>query len=195
MTALSMDGICLDFDDTWSVRKWDDSVLFTDGIRKLNGELEGRAEGTKAVDAIGVRHDVPYLFEVKDFRGSAIENKKRQLAELALEVGLKARDTIAGLLGLVAIGTQDDLSQRWIRAVHGDRRVHVFALLAEDSARPGELSSKRGMRAAERSKRVEQRLAWLTPRVRVIDPLRDAASLLKVGVTATSEAGAGPGRP
>jgi hypothetical protein len=37
--------------------------------------------------------------EIKDFRGVAIENKQRQLQELPLEIGLKARDTVAGLLG------------------------------------------------------------------------------------------------
>jgi hypothetical protein len=41
---------------------------------------------------------------------------------------------------------------------------------------------------------MKQRLAWLTPRVLVNDPLRDSAMLARIGVIATSEAGAGPAR-
>jgi hypothetical protein len=78
-----------------------------------------------------IRDETPYLFEVKDFRGLAIENKQRQLHELPLEVGLKARDTIAGLLGWVALGKQDELPLRWMRAVQDQRQtVRVMARAA-----------------------------------------------------------------
>jgi hypothetical protein len=103
VTVLPIDGIAFEFDESWSIVKWDESRCYLDGLRKLNGPLGGRHEGTKAVDAVGIRGDVPYLFEVKDFRGVAIENKRRQLDVLPLEVGLKARDTLASLLGWVAL--------------------------------------------------------------------------------------------
>lgn len=196
MTLLPIDGIRFEFDDSWSVAKWDESRWYLDGIHKLNGELNDRPEGTKAVDAIGVRDDAPYLFEIKDFRGFAIENKQRQLQELPLEIGLKARDTVAGLLGWVALGKQDELPLRWVRAIHGQRQlVRVVTLVAEDSSRPGEPLYKRDARELERASRLKQRLAWLTPRVLLHDPLRDADKLQRIGVLAHSEANAGPARP
>jgi hypothetical protein len=195
VTLLAIDGISFKFDDSWSIIKWDESRWYLEAIYKLNGQLDDRPEGTKAVDAVGIRDGVPYLFEVKDFRGVAIENKQRQLHELPLEVGLKARDTVAGLLGWVALGKQDELPLRWVRAAHDQRqRVRVVALLAEDASRPGEPSHKRDARELERASRLKQRLAWLTPRVLVNDPLRDTAWLQQMGMTTQSAANAGPAR-
>ncbi|HEX4417301.1 MAG TPA: hypothetical protein VH165_05350 [Kofleriaceae bacterium] len=134
-------------------------------------------------------------FDDKDFRGVAIENQQRQRHELPLEIGLKARDTVAGLLGWVALGKQDDLPRRWVRAVCDQQRaIHVVALIAEDAARPGEPLHKRAAKESERMNRLKQRLAWLTPRVVVKDPLRDTDLLGRLGITVNSEAGAGPAR-
>jgi hypothetical protein len=195
VASLSIDGISFEFDDAWSVVKWDESRWYLDGICKLNGELDGRAEGSKAVDAVGVRNDVPYLFEIKDFRGAAIENKARQLEELPLEIGLKVRDTVAGLFGRVAQGKQDDLPLRWVQAaLQQDSFIRVVALIAEDAARPGEPEHKREIRKSERANRLKQRLAWLTPRVLIGDPIRDTDLLPKLGIAAQSEPGGGPAR-
>lgn len=51
--ALEIDGIRFTFDDSWLVAKWDASKWYQDGIYKLNGTLEKRNEGTKAVDIFG----------------------------------------------------------------------------------------------------------------------------------------------
>lgn len=103
---------------------------------------------------------------------------------------------MAGLLGWLALGKQDELPRRWIRATYDQARpVRVVALLAEDGSRPGEPFHKRDARELERASRLKQRLAWLTPRVVVNDPLRDAAKLQTLGVTARSGASAGPARP
>lgn len=196
-TSLDVDGIRLLFDDSWSVEKWDDSRGFQDGLYKLNGSLDGRDEGSKAMDVIGLRGGVPYLFEVKDFRGFAIENKHRQLSELPLELGLKARDTIAGLVGLISLDKGEGLPEAWLRATQRPAQsVRVFALFAEDAARPGEPNRKRHRREDVRADRLERRLAWLTPKVFIKDPLRESESLRQMfGITAESLAGAGPARP
>jgi hypothetical protein len=189
---LVVDGIQFDFEDSWLVAKWDDSPWYRDGIQRLQGEVDGRSEGTKAVDLLGLREEIPYLIEVKDFRGFAIENKQRQLGELPLEIGLKARDTVAGIAGLVALGERDDLPMRWLRAVRESTRpVHVVAWVAEDLARPGELAHKRAAREQVRRSALQQRLAWLTRRVSVTNPL---VSSTIPGVTAISIRGAGPAR-
>lgn len=194
---LDVDGIRFTFDDSWSVAKWDESRGFQEGLYKLNGSLDGRDEGSKAMDVIGLRGDVPYLFEVKDFRGFAIENKHRQLSELPLEIGLKARDTIAGLVGLISLDKGHGLPEAWLRAAQRPAQaVHVFALFAEDVARPGEPNKKRHRREGVRTDRLERCLAWLTPKVFIKDPLRDAESLREIhGITAESLPGAGPARP
>lgn len=193
MTSLPIDGIELVFDGDWAVAKWDDARAYLNGIAKLNGRLDDRAEGTKAIDVVGLRGRVPFLFEVKDFRGVAIENQKRQLHELPLEVGLKARDTVAGVVGCVALDKQDELLHQWLEAAR-DRKIQVIALIAEDAARPGEPTGKRKIREDERAARIKQKLAWLTPRVLVGDPLRDPGLMARLGIVATSQPGAGPAR-
>src|SRR5699024_4440917 len=109
------------------------------GIRKLNGELTDTRtntkvpQGTKGIDFVGIGMGGLYLFEVKDFRGYAAENAHRQEVELPLEVGLKVRDTVAGIIG--AHGTAP--AAPWIEqaiAVLAQRRrsVHVVAWIVED---------------------------------------------------------------
>lgn len=195
--ALDVDGIRFTFDHSWSVAKWDDSAWFKDGLYKLNGSLAGRNEGTKALDIVGVHRGVPVLIEVKDFRGFAIESKARQVSELPLEIGLKARDTIAGLLGLLSSNKgRGDLPEAWVRAAQKpERQVRLLALLAEDDSRPGETQGKRDVRASERLHNLKKRLSWLTPRVLVQDPIRHAGRLQEAyGITAESLPGAGPAR-
>lgn len=196
---MEVDGIRFDFDDSWQVEKWDDSPWYRRGIHLLQGELtvlvngeqKKRPEGTKAVDLLGLREEVPYLIEVKDFRGFRIENKYRQ-QELPLEIGLKARDTIAGVAGLVSLGNPPELPKRWLRTVKdGDRQIHVVAGIAEDLATPGEHAYKRNIREQARQSVLEQRLAWLTSRVWIANPF---ISTSLPGVTVTSLQGAGAAR-
>ena len=189
MTDLDVDGIRFTFDDNWSAVKWDD----TDAYNLHIGKLQGPGHGTKAVDIIGLREGLPFLFEVKDFRGPgiAIANLHR---DLPLEIGFKARDTTAGLVGAVSRGVTG-LPAEWLAAVASDHNiVQVVAWIAEDSARPGEPEHKRKVRLSEREASIAQRLAWLTERrrIRVEDPLREISVR---GVTARSLAGAGPARP
>lgn len=192
MTPLSIDGIKFEFDDTWMVAQWDETPWYREKIERLQGELDGKPEGTKAVDVVGIREEIPYLIEVKDFRGFPIENKDRQLHELPLEIGLKARDTVAGIAGLIALGETAELPVRWLRAVREHARpIHVVAWVAEDLARPGERAHKRAAREHVRLSALRQRLAWLTRRVWVTNPL---TSSTVPGVTATSLRGAGPAR-
>jgi hypothetical protein len=147
---------------------------------------------SSSVDLLGLHGEIPYLIEVKDFLGFSIENKRRQTRGLPLEIGLKARDTLAGVVGLVSLGNPPELPKRWLRAVRDSARpVHVVAWVAEDLARPGELAHKRKVREQERLSVLKQRLAWLTRRVWVSDPL---ASSTLPGVTAISLAGAGAAR-
>ena len=189
MTELDVDGIRFTFDGDWSAMKWDD----TDAYNLYIARLQGAGHGTKAVDIIGLRGALPFLFEVKDFRGPgiAIENLHR---DLPLEIGFKVRDTAAGLVGAVSRGVTG-LPAEWLAAVASSHSlVQVVAWIAEDAARPGEPAHKRNARLSQREASIAQRLAWLTERrrIRVEDPLREMSVR---GVTARSLAGAGPVRP
>src|SRR5258706_6976539 len=105
MTQFNEGHITFEFGPRWRVDKWDECAVFTSGLKKLNGELTDGAgikhgEGSKAVDFVGVLdNEKLYLVEVKDFRGHRIDNQRRLDAELPLEIGLKAPDTLAGLVG------------------------------------------------------------------------------------------------
>lgn len=196
MTRIDEGGLRFDFGDDWRVVKGDECRTYANGIRKLNGELTEttvrRTEGTKAVDFVGVHNEHLYLCEVKDFRGYGTENRGRQLDELPLEVGLKVRDTLAGLVGAYASESKPTWLEDFGKVLmKGRRQIHVVAWIAEDPVRPNETQSKRGVRDSERGQRVKERLAWLTRRVWVEDPLRNTAKPAVPDVIVTSLPGAG----
>jgi hypothetical protein len=189
VTELDIDGIRFTFDSSWLAAKWDDA----DDHKLHIGKLQGIGNGTKAVDIIGLREGIPYLFEVKDFRGAAIAIANRD-RDLPLEIGFKARDTAAGVVGAVSRGVTG-LPADWLAAVACEHAaVVVVAWIAEDVARRGEADHKRKVRLSTRGASFAQRLAWLTgrTRIRVEDPLRELSIR---GVTARSLAGAGSVRP
>jgi hypothetical protein len=193
VTSIDEGGLRFDFGDKWRVAKWDGCRTYADGIKKLNGELTEttgrRTEGTKAVDFVGVHDEQLYLCEVKDFRGYGIENRGRQIDELPLEVGLKVRDTLAGLVGAYASESKPPWLEDFGKVLmKGRRQIHVVAWIAEDPVRPNETRHKRNVRNSERGQQVKKRLAWLTRNVLVEDPLR---STVVPDVTVTSLPGAG----
>jgi hypothetical protein len=142
------------------------------GIGKLGGELDARSEGTKAVDFVGVRDEAFYFLEVKDFRGHRIENAKRQREELPLEIGLKVRDTLAGVAGAYAkVGGTDWIERCGATLTARKGQVRVVVWIADDPPGPSEPRQKRAVRDSERLNRIKQKLAWLTSRVLVEDPL------------------------
>ncbi len=195
MKIIDVERIRFCFGESWTmVEKWDDSRLFRDGICKLNGEVRDEETGapgklgTKAVDIIGVRDGDLYLIEVKDFRGHAIETKKRQPSELPLTIGCKVRDTIAGL-----IGASRQNRAPWVETcakllVDGQRRIFVVAWIEDADLRKEEPIKKRTTWQMERAHRLKQRLSWLTHKVIVASPL-DKAS--QVDVSAQNLPGVG----
>lgn len=179
--------------DTWQVLKWDDDPLFCERIAKLNGKLsstspDGKAdqayEGTKAVDFVALHPGQGlYLIEVKDFRGHGPANEHRHEDELPLEIGLKVRDTVAGLVGADRLGKADGRVAPFAAALI-DRRIplHVITWIAEDA--PGRRDrGKRAARDLTRRTKLAGRLRWLTEKVWVDDPLALAVDLGGVSVT------------
>jgi hypothetical protein len=167
------------FGERWQVDQWDTSAAYTGGVAKLSGDLTDadgapRREGTKAVDFVGVLDEERlYLFEVKDFRGHHLENKKRQVKELPLEIGLKVRDTLAGLAGAYARGGGTGWVERCGQVLAARKhQVHVVAWIADDEVRPTEPRGKRAAHESVRLAELKKKLAWLTARVWVEDPFQ-----------------------
>lgn len=145
------------FGEQWSVIKFDEHRDYVERIRNL--------PGTKALDFVAV-HDGTrlYLIEVKDFRGHRIENRHRiSDGELALEVGQKVRDTIAGIVAAYHRGSVEDWDLPVRRLTEVGEHVRVLLWLEQDLPR-----APRGRRQNELSvitDALKMRLHWLTPRV------------------------------
>jgi hypothetical protein len=148
------------FDDTWHVIKYDDHRDYRERIEHL--------DETKALDFVAVQADsLLYLIEVKDFRGHRIENQER-LREglLAIEVGHKVRDTIAGIVAAHHRGNEDD----WARVVRrmGCRETPVRFLLWLELDLPPGPRGRRQNRASVLIDALRRKLDWLTPRILVV---------------------------
>ncbi len=187
MKRIEEGKISFEFGERWEVEKWDTHKAYLGGINKLNGELtesDGttRSEGTKAVDFVGVLDEGKlYFCEVKDFRGHRVENKKRQIRELPLEIGLKVRDTLAGLTGAYASKS----GQAWVELcgqalVARKHQVRVIAWIADDSIRPRETRGQRAVHDSVRLSKIKQSLSWLTTHVWVEDPFEHSLPDMKV---------------
>lgn len=159
----------------WLVEKWDESPSFVRGLRLVQGELDDRTESSKAADVVASRDRRLTIVEIKDFRSRPgaprSEAFEKRYKELPLEVALKTRDTVAGLVGVACIGTPDALARAIREALF--QSVRVVACFATNQHRPGEPSTKRSARIAELRKRIQQKLGWLTHDVHVVDPLLD----------------------
>jgi len=172
----------------WTAVKWDDHPLYTHGIGKLNGELtdakaqKTRPEGTKAVDIVACDASALYLIELKDFRGFSAENAFRQEQELPLEVGLKVRDTMAGLSGGRATGLHAASLEPFYAALTQRLPVKVIAWIVEDAPASATRRRKRSAVDSTRSTQLVRRLQWLTRQVWVDDPLAPSIELQGVRI-------------
>ena len=152
------------------VVRWDQSPEFLGGIRVVQGTLDGRDEGTKAADVVGVRDRDIWVFEIKDFRNRLDEWEKRS-KELPLEIALKVRDTLAGVIGS---HHQRD-AEPWSRAVASrlvaTTPLTVVAVIARPARWRNVPPGKRKVQNDVLMKRTRQLLAWVSRRVLVIDPM------------------------
>ena len=161
------------FGSSWHVIKYDDHRDYQDKIKRL--------DGTKALDFVAVHRTKPetlYLIEVKDFRGSRIENKARlSNGELAVEVGQKVRDTLAGIIGGFHGVNVGDWKPVMERIMTTDQPIKIVLWLEEDLPLP---SRPRGRGVQQRTVMMnilKNRLRWLTTKVFVAS-LQDGADVM-----------------
>lgn len=178
------DRICFTFDpNAWRAIKWDDDPAFIAGVQTLTGELTDTQKnikvphGTKGVDFIGLHQGSLYFFEVKDFRGYAAANAYRQETELPLEIGLKVRDTIAGLIGAHHLKPTEWISQAAALLADRSRPVRVIAWIVEDAPKTSRERRVHAKTTNVRSHQLQRRLSWLTRHAWVEDPLNPSTGL------------------
>ncbi len=161
-------GLEFEFGKGWRVVKYDKDPAFMDGIRKLNQEIL-TADGTRAsfgtcgIDLIAVHGKAIYFIEIKDFRGSRIPNKRRiQNNELAMDVGIKVRDSLAGIVGAHHRCEARVQWEPFMRPlIDTSYQVHVLLWLEQDRNVP---DNRRSL-----TDQLKTRLSWLTNRVLVVD--------------------------
>ncbi len=148
MTTITEGLLAFDFPNQWVASKYDDWAFFVNHFQKL--------QGTKAVDIVAIHADQRlWLIEVKDYRA---EPRQKSL-ELAEEVALKARDTLAGLMAAqlrANNAAEADIARRAVRCV--DLRV---VLHLEQPSKPSRLHP------AEDLSKLQQKLKQL---LHAIDP-------------------------
>lgn len=93
--------MCLDFDDGWThVIAWDKHSAYKNGIRKV--------DGAKAVDFIGIRrNEALYFIEMKDYRFHRSPDGRKKHLNPWVELELKVRHSVAGLVGAHRRGCDD----------------------------------------------------------------------------------------
>ncbi len=88
---MNVDGVDMQFPENWIVERYDDWGY-------VRNQFNGTAGGCKAVDVIAKDdQDVLWFIEVKDYR----YNRRTKVIDLADEVAIKVRDSMAGLVAAV----------------------------------------------------------------------------------------------
>ncbi len=147
------------FDDTWQVIKYDDTELYREGV--------GRLQGTKAIDFLGLRENDLFLIEAKDFRGYRIENQKRVFSgDLAIEIGQKVRDTVAGLLGAYRNSDPSVNINEYFHALCNSE-IKVVIWLEQDI--PSYLPKREKVKKSVEGNVFKQKTNWLTSKVFVLN--------------------------
>lgn len=134
-TQLDVENQRFEFGDGWTVAfKYDDTDFHQKEATKLQGMIDGVPHSTKAVDVVGL-HDVSglLLLEAKDFRGHRIANKPRIESEVSVEVAVKARDTLAALVGAARKPVTEFPSGDLAAALEQGKDVAVVLWLEDDT--------------------------------------------------------------
>jgi len=121
-----------------------------------------------------VQRDELFLIEVKDFRGHRIVNQRRLTeGELAIEIGQKVKDSIAGLVGAGRTSNQleavADINRHLCNSEHA---IKVIVWLELDF--PDHLPKREKVRRSTEGNLFKQKLCWLTTKV-FVTSIRDNA--------------------
>lgn len=169
-TVLTVENQRFTFGTNWSCAfKYDETNFYRNfPERKLKGDISGHPQSMRAVDVIALHSaDGLLLLEAKDFRGSRIQNKDRILrGELIVEVAVKVRDTVAGLLGAARKQLDEfDAVELW-DAVGPTKRVDIVLWLEDDMLWRDDMRSKQQLKGLNDA--LKEKLSWLHVRTIVL---------------------------
>lgn len=182
------------FGDEWKAVQYDEHLCYRSGIEKLKGDLRNNTgdtghHGTMALDIVARKTGTVLLMEVKDFRGHRIENKNRVGEELALEVALKTRDTIAGLVGGLHVRDDNDIDAMAKSLSAKGNDIHVALWLEEDRRSPSPIERDRHKgRQLTLAQELKKQCRWLTAKAFVYCLSQDQTI---TGITVKNVPGAG----
>ncbi len=86
------------FGDSWRIFKYDEHPFYTGRLVPLAGKVKKKTVSTTGIDLAGSCGNRLFLVEIKDFAGFPRERARITSGELALEIAIKVRDSIAGLI-------------------------------------------------------------------------------------------------
>lgn len=161
MPVLDIENQRFDFGNGWTIAfKYDDTDFYRKEASHLQGAIDSVPHSTKAVDVVGF-HTVSglLLLEAKDFRGSRIANKPRLEGEVALEVAVKVRDTVAALLGASRLSVAEFPSGQIAAALGNSREVKVVLWLEDDTFYHNNPQTKQKLLTLTAV--LKRKLAWL----------------------------------
>ncbi|MBE2282180.1 MAG: hypothetical protein IAE77_01815 [Prosthecobacter sp.] len=179
--TLDVEKQSFEFDASWSSAfKYDDTTFYTGGPQRLQGALTkqsggttvSRPQGTKAVDVVGLRDTGGLLLlEAKDFRGHQAANAHRMSGEVCLEVALKVRDTIAGIVGAARMAVVEFPAVQVAAALQPGPDLMVVLWLEDDLfTDPVKTASKLQVL----NSLLKTKLTWLNARTFVVSSSKDA---------------------
>ena len=151
-------GLRFQFGGDWRVEKYDDHPDYRGKAAKLSG--------TKGIDFVGIIGSGDcYLIEVKDSRAHPMPGDRR-LGEMAKQVALKVRDTIAGIVGAHRTSSQPETWRPFVRALANRSRMLRVVLWLEDDL-PIDTWRWRH-RASTLTKLIKRQTSWVTTRILVV---------------------------
>ncbi len=193
-TTIKEGNLLFDFRDPWVVLKYDEHPCYRSGIEKLKDRVAGShgrddCRRSTAVDAVAAKAKLLVFLEIKDFRGHRIETKHRVGDELALEVGVKVRDSLAGLVGGFHTDYAEATHALLERLATRSTDIRVLLWLETDPFAPSRVETERQKsRQTVLSQCLKKRCAWLTRRALVVN-LKTGAGMEGVIVKSLSGAG------
>lgn len=166
-TPLDVENQRFEFGDQWSAAfKYDDTTFYRKEAIRLQGDVDGVSQSTKAVDVVGLHEQSGLLLlEAKDFRGHRIANKPRIEGEVAVEVAVKVRDTIAALVGASRKPVNEFPSEVLVAALQRSKEVVVVLWLEDDSFHNADRAKQR---LTTLNGVLKSKLAWLNVRTFVL---------------------------
>lgn len=150
MATVPMEELDFEFSDDWQVTKFDDWSFYRHHFQSVAG-------GCKAVDMLAIEPKVClWSIEVKDY----LQHERTKTIELAQEVAVKVRDTLAALVA-ASINANDESEKQFAHRAVRCSRLRVVLHLEQPAKH-----SKLFPRAIDPAK-VQQKLKQI---VKAVDP-------------------------